>query len=239
MPCDNDLYNDCLPNTFFSTVENQWVSQYRYITNFSRCLSSPITGIVWREVLYDDGRRRYININSSVDDISANRVQSLSGSEWVLAQCPDASSSSSSGGLTNSELRASPVPVSITNATLTATNVEISNDVGNPIPVAQTYTWSVTGTNGNWTDRSSTITASAVAQQIAASNGSRKYLLFQNVSDTTMYLNVNATAVLSAPSLFMAANGGGFEWNSNGFVPTGAVSVICSVSGRGFTCKEA
>lgn len=206
MACDNDFFSDCKPQSFFSFVENQWVSQYREMTNFTRCLSSASTGITWREVLYDDGRRRYININSSVNDVSANRVVSVSSSDWVAVQCPDAASSSG-GGLTNAELRATPV--------------------------------SVTGTTGNWTDRSGSITLSSVAQTVAASNTSRKYLLFQNPSDTNMYLNVNATAVLSSPSLLMAANGGGFEWNSNGFVPTGLVSVICSLSGKLFVCKEA
>ncbi|NDF99119.1 MAG: hypothetical protein EB101_09385, partial [Chitinophagia bacterium] len=44
----------------------------------------------------------------------------------------------SGGGLTDAELRASPVPVDIGSATLsvTANGVEIKNDIGNPIPVS-------------------------------------------------------------------------------------------------------
>jgi hypothetical protein len=87
------------------------------------------------------------------------------------------------------------------------------------------------------TDRSGTITAGGTAQQAAAANPARRYLVLQNVSDTVMWYNFGATAVANQPSFSLAA-AARVEWSGQ-FIPTGLISVIGATTGKAFTCKEA
>lgn len=87
---------------------------------------------------------------------------------------------------------------------------------------------------GQLTDRSDTIDTGGTAQQVAAANASRRYLLFQNHSDTDMWINFGTDAVASQPSIKIAA---GVAYTPT-FVDTRAISVICATMGKAFTCKE-
>lgn len=86
------------------------------------------------------------------------------------------------------------------------------------------------------TNRSGTITTGGVAQQVMAANAHRRYLFIQNISDTAMWFDIGATAVASQPSTYLAP-GVAFMW-AVGYIPTGAVSIICATTGKGFTAKE-
>lgn len=92
-------------------------------------------------------------------------------------------------------------------------------------------------TPGALTDNSGSIATQDVAQTVAAQNVSRKYLLFQNISDTAMWINFTTTAVADQPSIKVAA-GSMLEWKDS-FCPSGLLSVICGTSGKKFTCKQA
>lgn len=91
--------------------------------------------------------------------------------------------------------------------------------------------------NGALTDRSSTIASGGAAQSVAAAFPGRLYLLFQNHSDTDMWINFGVVAVASQPSFKIIA--GGSYASSARFCPTGSISVFCATTGKGFSCKEA
>lgn len=90
---------------------------------------------------------------------------------------------------------------------------------------------------GTLTNRSGTITAGGTAQQVMAANSSRKYLLFQNVSDTAMWIDFGTTAVADSPSVLVPASGGAVVQEGT-FVSTQSVSVFCATTGKKFTAKE-
>lgn len=85
-------------------------------------------------------------------------------------------------------------------------------------------------------DRSGSITEGGTAQTIATANGSRRFLLIQNVSDTTMWVDFDTTAVASQPSIRLLT-GEKLEF-VHGFVPSGAISAIGASTGKTFVCKE-
>lgn len=97
-----------------------------------------------------------------------------------------------------------------------------------PIPV---------GVRGAMTDRSGTITLGATAQNAAPVNATRNYLLFQNTSDTDMWVNVAGTAAVGAGVLCAASQNAGVIYDGN-FIPTNALSVYCATTGKTFTCQE-
>lgn len=90
--------------------------------------------------------------------------------------------------------------------------------------------------SGTLIDRSGTITAGGTAQQVMAANTTRQYLLFQNTSDTDMWINFGAVAVAASPSVKVTP-GGDFEMERS-FVSTQYVSVFCATTGKTFTAKE-
>ena len=87
------------------------------------------------------------------------------------------------------------------------------------------------------TDRSGSIATGATAQQLAAANGTREYLLIQNVSAEDIWINFGITAVADQPSIKIAA-GQSREWTVLG-VPTASVSIIAATTGSKFVAKEA
>lgn len=94
----------------------------------------------------------------------------------------------------------------------------------------------VTPASKTYTDRSGTIVAGATSQAVAAANAARTYLLFQNHSDTDMWLNFGVAAVATQPSILIPANGGFYE----PLVPSNqTVNVICATIAKAYTCKEA
>lgn len=186
----------------------------------------------------------------------------------------------------------SAVPISGTVAV--SGNVEIVNDVGNPLPVSGTFwqaTQPVSGTfwqatqpvsaaslplptgaataakqpalgtagtpstdvlsiqgisggtavpitaQGTPTDRSSTLTTGGTAQQLAASNSTRKYLLVQNQSSGYLYIRFTGTAVQDQTSIRLDP-GGTYE-NPPHYCPTSAVSIIGATTGQAFHSVEA
>lgn len=90
------------------------------------------------------------------------------------------------------------------------------------------------------TDHSGTITLGGTAQTAAGANGGRQYLLLQNNSDTTMWVNIGVTAVATQPSIQVVAGASlEFAGPSTGVVPTGLISVIGATTGKTFTLKTA
>ncbi|MDO8614615.1 MAG: hypothetical protein Q7T33_02625 [Dehalococcoidia bacterium] len=90
---------------------------------------------------------------------------------------------------------------------------------------------------GSQTDRSSTITTGGTSQQVMAANSSRKYLFFQNVSDTDMWINFGTAAVATQPSIYVKTLTGYVLEGS--FVDTQALNVLCATTGKAYTAKEA
>lgn len=92
---------------------------------------------------------------------------------------------------------------------------------------------------GTLDDKSGTITAGGTAQTAAAAKAYRKYLLIQNISDTTMWVNFGITAVANQPSIQLVA-GASLELGGNtGVCPNGLISVIGATTGKAFVIKEA
>jgi hypothetical protein len=88
-------------------------------------------------------------------------------------------------------------------------------------------------------NRSGAVTTGGTAQTAAAQFLSRRYFLFQNISDETMWVNFGVTAVADQPSISVVA-GGALEFGAHtGVCPNGFVSVISATTGKKFVCKEA
>lgn len=94
------------------------------------------------------------------------------------------------------------------------------------------------GTPISLTDRSGTITAGGTAQQAAAANASRTFLMITNPSATaTLYFSTTGTAAVETAGSTAVGPGGGYVFDVR--VPVGAVSVIGATTGQPFTVKEA
>lgn len=94
-------------------------------------------------------------------------------------------------------------------------------------------------TSTNMLDGSGIITLANVSQQILANDtsNSRRYIFFQNLSDTDMYINFSDPATVGAfGNIWVAPAGGSISFEA-GFCPVDALSVICSVAGKYFTLK--
>jgi hypothetical protein len=107
-----------------------------------------------------------------------------------------------------------------------------------PLQVTVISAPAVAPTSGALTDRSGTITAGGTAQQAAAVNAARKYLLVQNPTDgaESFWFSADATAVAASPSVEVAP---GVTLTFEGsFVPSSAISVIAATTGTAFTIKE-
>ena len=117
------------------------------------------------------------------------------------------------GPLTDTELRATAVPVSGT--------VTVASDKGS---VSEASTQS--------------ITTGGTHQQVFASNSSRKYLLIQNISDTDMYLGLGFNPSNTTPAgLLLAKSGGGIVFESS-YIPTSEVRIVCATTGKRFVALQ-
>ncbi len=88
-------------------------------------------------------------------------------------------------------------------------------------------------------DRSGTITTGGTAQQAAASNTARTFLMIHNPDTTTdLWFSTTGTASAAAGSGGTRLGPGGTAFFDN-IVPSGAVSVLSATTGKGFTVKEA
>jgi len=85
-------------------------------------------------------------------------------------------------------------------------------------------------------DKSGTIAVGGTSQVVSAALNTRRYLVFQNHSDTDMWINFGTAAVAGQPSVKIFANGGAYEPL---VAPFGSINVICATGGKTFTCKEA
>lgn len=90
--------------------------------------------------------------------------------------------------------------------------------------------------NGTLTDRSGSITTGGTAQTLAPVNTTRKYLLIQNNSAGTLWINFTVTAVQSQPSIQLLTNAS-IVMESR-FVSSELVSIIGATTGQTFTAKE-
>jgi len=90
---------------------------------------------------------------------------------------------------------------------------------------------------GSFTDGSGSIAVNATSQQVFAANASRTYLLIQNNSGDTLWINFGVAAVQTQPS-FKLFPGGSFE-SSPAFVSTQTVNIIGPNAGATFTAKQA
>lgn len=162
-------------------------------------------------------------------------------------------------GLTDTQLRASPVPVtgtvSVTGAFFQATQpvslaalpslvagtaligkvgVQVAGadvSAANPLP-----TQPVTATAA-LVDRSGTITTGGTAQNIMAANSSRRGAWFQNNSDADMRINATGAASASSGLVLPASKNAYFDFQSGG-VPVTAISVWCGTTGKAFEARE-
>jgi hypothetical protein len=76
-----------------------------------------------------------------------------------------------------------------------------------------------------------TIAAANTSQQVFP-NQKRSYLLVQNNSDTDMWLGIGVTPSVGT-GIRLLANGGGYVAEDQ-YIPSGAVNIICSVTGKTF-----
>lgn len=91
-------------------------------------------------------------------------------------------------------------------------------------------------TQSTYTDRSSSIATGGTAQPAMAANVNREDYLFQNISDTDMYISFTGTASTGAGSVLVPSKGTASP--ENGFVSTQALSVYCASSGKVYTLWE-
>lgn len=77
--------------------------------------------------------------------------------------------------------------------------------------------------------------STGASQKVLDANTSRRYLVVQNISDTTMWLNFGATA--TADDSVQLLPGGSATFNG-AWVPGDEVHLLCSTSGKKFVCKE-
>jgi hypothetical protein len=89
---------------------------------------------------------------------------------------------------------------------------------------------------GSLTARGGTITTGGTAQQLAASNSSRKYLIVQNQSSGDLYIRFTGTAVADTTSLKLVP--GAVYESGAGFVSTQALSIIGATTGQAFYAAE-
>lgn len=87
----------CFPNSHYSSIEDSWVSNYRYIVPLVNCLSSPSTSATWAKILYDNSDIRYVNINATSAMPVSARVKTVAENDWVYSSACACSCSSSSG----------------------------------------------------------------------------------------------------------------------------------------------
>lgn len=87
-------------------------------------------------------------------------------------------------------------------------------------------------------DYSGHIVAGGAAQDALPANDAREYVLFQNTSDTDMYLDFDADAA-AATGIRIVPNGSYEQYFKERKFIRGRLSVFCATTGKAFCCKEA
>lgn len=82
---------------------------------------------------------------------------------------------------------------------------------------------------------SGTITSGGTAQVLCTHNNNRAYLLVQNISDITMWVNDLGTATADTPSIQLVA---GASLELTGRAAVGAWSIIGATTGKKFVARE-
>ena len=90
---------------------------------------------------------------------------------------------------------------------------------------------------GEMVDGSGTITSGGTSQALFPANASRKYLFVQNHSAGALYINFAIDAVVTQPSIMIAASGGTFVMDGPA-VSRQAVNIIGATTAQAFTAKE-
>lgn len=85
-------------------------------------------------------------------------------------------------------------------------------------------------------DGSGAIATGGTSQQIFDGKTSRAYLLVQNISDATLYLNFGAAATIDNNSLRLLP--GELYENPPNFCPNGTVTIIGATTGKKFVAKQ-
>lgn len=94
----------------------------------------------------------------------------------------------------------------------------------------------VAGAAATYVDRSGTITAGGTAQQLMPANAARRGFFLQNNSTGDLWINPNAAAVASQPSLKVPA--GALYESPFGGAPAGAISIIGATTAQAFSARE-
>lgn len=97
-------------------------------------------------------------------------------------------------------------------------------------------TTEITAARGVFRDYSGSVTLGGTAQVVQSAGLIRRYLLIQNISDTTMWVNFGVTAVADQPSIQIVA--GASLVFDHAFVPIGDISLMCATTGKKFVIKE-
>ena len=87
-----------------------------------------------------------------------------------------------------------------------------------------------------YTDASGTITLGGTVQGVLPINAARTGVMFQNMSDTDMYVNPTGTATTGAGSYLVKAGGSVYE-TPTGVKDSQALSVLCATTGKAYTAK--
>jgi hypothetical protein len=90
------------------------------------------------------------------------------------------------------------------------------------------------GFSGGFTDHSG-VTPDAASHVVAAANASRHYLMIQNISDDTLWVNFGVAAVLTQPSIRLRA--GAVYIMESSFINTASVNLI-GAAGLAYVVKE-
>lgn len=96
---------------------------------------------------------------------------------------------------------------------------------------------SVSASLGALTDRSGSITSGGAAQQLAAINSTRKYLVIQNTSNADLWYSFTTTATVGGAGSYRLPAGATFISDIQ-FVSTQAVSIIGATTGQTWTASE-
>lgn len=88
-------------------------------------------------------------------------------------------------------------------------------------------------------DKSGSLTSGGTAQQLAAANTTRHYLLIQNIDGSEdMWVSFTGTAAGSTAGSFLIPAKGMLAFDGN-YVPTGAVSIVAATTGHKWSALEA
>ena len=94
----------------------------------------------------------------------------------------------------------------------------------------------ITPTQGILTNRSGTIVAAGVAQQLAAANPARLGFSVQNLSAADLWVNSLGAATAAQPSIKIIP--GAYFETPPGYGAVGAISIVGSSAGQTFSARE-